>query len=113
MRTVHFQAGLKIDLDGRWIYVNDKKWGHIVGGGIYCHRDRVERFARELGFHAPAHLLNHRITWEVQVKDGVYTTWTYLPTEKQRMRVTAPMIFISCARLVWIKDAPHVVKPRK
>lgn len=112
VKIVHAEKNLTIGIDGVWVYVNDRKWGFVSNGGLYCHRNGPEKFRKEYGFHIPKYLLTYPIFFEAKMAKDKRVTWHYDPSTGHRMLITDPLIFVSLARLTLLPEAPHVPRPR-
>lgn len=111
-KVLYQTKNLSVALEGRWVFVNDKKYGFATAEGLYCHKKLFEVFHREYGFYVPGVLLHYTHTFEVQIPKGV-AVWFYSPKMRQRMLNSAPQIFVSVARMVRLEKAHHVPRPRK
>lgn len=113
MKVLFHDHKLTVALQAPWVYVDDRKWGFVTSGAIYCHRKQAEKFRREYGFHIPYVLISHTCIFELPGKNPKEpTVWLYSPKEKQRMLYTDPLIFVSLSRLTLMPKAPHVTRPR-
>lgn len=116
MKVIHHDPEFKIVKNGVWLVVNDRKFGFTMRSDdgeafIIVHARRIGSFAKEFGFYVPRPLLKLNIIFEVQVKKGVYAHYIYRRDSIQRLLRTPPEIFVSLARLEFVKDAEHYVRP--
>ncbi len=117
-RLISQDLDFKVEIESPWVYVNSKKFGFRMTTDtgenlIVSHQRKIQEFNKEVGFYVPRPLLKLSLLFEVTMKEGVYAQWIYRPSEKQRMLNTPPQVFISLARLEFVKDATHFIRPKE
>jgi len=117
MQILHQDVDFKVVLCDPWILVNNKKFGFRMVSDtgekmIVSHQRRISVFNNEQGFYVPKPLLKICILFEVTLKKG-YAHWIYRPDSKQRMLKTPPEVFVSLARLEYLADAAHFIRPKE
>jgi hypothetical protein len=117
-RLISHDLDFKVELNEPWLLVNSKKFGFRMTTDtgekmIVSHQRKVQTFNKEQGFYVPRPLLKLILLFEVTMKEKCYAQWIYRPDQKQRMLNTPPQVFISLARLEFVKDATHFIRPKE